>query len=43
MTGAVDAVAIAVVRAVLAAELHGIALPHDSPLTHDPAFEHGGE
>jgi hypothetical protein len=43
MTGAVDAVATAVVRVVLDAELRGIALLHDSPLTHDPASEHGGE
>jgi hypothetical protein len=43
MTGAVDAVATAVVRAALAAELRDIARPHDSPLTHDPASEHGGE
>jgi hypothetical protein len=43
MTGAVDAVATAVVRVVLGAELRGIALLHDLPLTHDPASEHGGE
>jgi hypothetical protein len=43
MTGAVDAVATGVVRVVRVAELRGIALPHDSPLTHDPASEHAGE
>jgi hypothetical protein len=43
MTGAVDAVATGVVRVVRAAELRGIALPHDPPLTHNPASEHGGE
>jgi hypothetical protein len=43
MTGAVDAGMTGVVRVVRAAELRGIALPHDPPLTHNPASEHGGE